>query len=117
MCFLNLVDFDMVFGHRNAVDGYAAAATEFDGQLAELLPLMREDDLLMITADHGCDPSTPSTDHSRECVPLLIYGDKIRAGVNLGVRQSYASIAATLADWFGISAEIAGRSLLPEVLK
>ena len=117
LCFVNLVDFDMVYGHRNDVDGYAAAATEFDGQLAELLPLMREDDLLMITADHGCDPSTPSTDHSRECVPLLIYGDKIRAGVNLGVRQSYASIAATLADWFGISAEIAGKSLLPEVLK
>lgn len=117
LCFVNLVDFDMVYGHRNDVDGYAAAATEFDGQLAELLPLMREDDLLMITADHGCDPSTPSTDHSRECVPLLIYGDKIRAGVNLGVRQSYASIAATLEDWFGISAEIAGKSLLPEVLK
>ncbi|MDD2993589.1 MAG: phosphopentomutase [Clostridiales bacterium] len=117
LCFVNLVDFDMLYGHRNDVDGYAAAATEFDGQLAEFLPLMRDEDILIITADHGCDPATPSTDHSRECVPMLIYGKQIREGINLGTRPSYANIAATVLDYFGVKAPVAGKSFLPEVLK
>ena len=84
LCFVNLVDFDMVFGHRNDIEGYAKAVSEFDLGLAELLSRLRDDDVLIITADHGCDPSTPSTDHSREYVPLLVYGRKIKQGVNLG---------------------------------
>ena len=117
LCFVNLVDFDMLYGHRNDVDGYAAALTEFDGQLRELLPMLKEDDLLFITADHGCDPSTPSTDHSREHVPLLAYGAKIKAGYNLGTRSTYADLAATVAEYFGVKANIAGTSFLREILK
>ena len=117
LCFVNLVDFDMLFGHRNDVDGYAAALTEFDGQLRELLPMLKEDDLLFITADHGCDPSTPSTDHSREHVPLLAYGAKMKAGYNLGTRSTYADLAATVAEYFGVKANIAGTSFLREILK
>ena len=118
LCFLNLVDFDMVYGHRNDIDGYAAAMTAFDRQLAELKSVLREDDLLLITADHGCDPKTPSTDHSREYTPLLIQGAKLRAGVNLGTRPTFADIGATVLDWFGIPAdEIAGESLLPQLKK
>ena len=117
LCFVNLVDFDMLYGHRNDVDGYAAALTEFDGQLRELLPMLKEDDLLFITADHGCDPSTPSTDHSREHVPLLAYGAKIKAAYNLGTRSTYADLAATVAEYFGVKANIAGTSFLREILK
>ena len=117
LCFVNLVDFDMLFGHRNDVDGYAAALTEFDGQLRKLLPMLKEDDLLFITADHGCDPSTPSTDHSREHVPLLAYGAKMKAGYNLGTRSTYADLAATVAEYFGVKANIAGTSFLREILK
>ena len=117
LCFVNLVDFDMLFGHRNDVDGYAAALTEFDGQLRELLPMLKEDDLLFITADHGCDPSTPSTDHSREHVPLLAYGAKMKAGYNLGTRSTYADLAATVAEYFGVKANIAGTSFLREILQ
>ena len=117
LCCVNLVDFDMLYGHRNDVDGYAAALTEFDGQLRELLPMLKEDDLLFITADHGCDPSTPSTDHSREHVPLLAYGAKIKAAYNLGTRSTYADLAATVAEYFGVKANIAGTSFLREILK
>ena len=117
LCFVNLVDFDMLYGHRNDVDGYAAALTEFDGQLRKLLPMLKEDDLLFITADHGCDPSTPSTDHSREHVPLLAYGAKIKAAYNLGTRSTYADLAATVAEYFGVKANIAGTSFLREILQ
>ena len=117
LCFVNLVDFDMLYGHRNDVDGYAAALTEFDGQLRKLLPMLKEDDLLFITADHGCDPSTPSTDHSREHVPLLAYGAKMKAGYNLGTRSTYADLAATVAEYFGVKANIAGTSFLREILQ
>ena len=117
LCFVNLVDFDMLYGHRNDVDGYANALTEFDGQLRELLPLLRPDDLLFITADHGCDPSTPSTDHSREHVPMLAYGAKVKPGVNIGTRSTYADLAATVAEYLGVKAEIAGESFLKEILK
>ncbi|MBQ4091535.1 MAG: phosphopentomutase [Clostridia bacterium] len=93
LCFTNLVDFDMVYGHRNDVEGYAAALTRFDERLGELLALLREDDLLIITADHGCDPSTPSTDHSREYVPLLIYSNSLDCGYDLGTINGFSYVA------------------------
>jgi phosphopentomutase len=104
ICFTNLVDFDMSYGHRNDVDGYAAALTRFDRQLGELLPLLGEDDMLLITADHGCDPATPSTDHSREYTPMLIYGKGVKGGVNLGTRATFADISATVLDALGVDA-------------
>ncbi len=117
LCFINLVDFDMVYGHRNDIAGYAAAASAFDKRLDEMLPLLREDDLLIITADHGCDPSTPSTDHSREYTPMLAYGHKLKKGVNLGTRSSFADIGSTVLEWFGLdSSGIYGESFLKEIL-
>lgn len=113
LCFVNLVDFDMMYGHRNDVTGYTLALNEFDRWLGDFLPLMRKGDVLMITADHGCDPATPSTDHSREYTPLLIYGNQIPAGVNLGTKKGFCRIAATVCDLFGISPEGLGESLLP----
>ena len=101
LLFTNLVDFDMLYGHRNDVEGYARALEEFDQQLVEVLERMRERDLLVITADHGCDPTTPSTDHSREYVPLLVYGQRARRGANLGVRSTLADIGQTIAENFG----------------
>jgi len=118
LCFVNLVDFDMVYGHRNDVEGYARAMTAFDKKLGELLPLLKEDDLLIITADHGCDPSTPSTDHSREYTPMLAYGACIKEGVDLGTRDSFADIGATVLEWFGVSTEgVFGKSFLKEIEK
>ena len=118
LCFINLVDFDMVYGHRNNIEGYAKAMTAFDKKLGEMLPLLNEDDVLIITADHGCDPSTPSTDHSREYTPMVIYGDKIKSGVNLGTRESFADIGATVLELFGIEASgIYGKGFLSEVTK
>ncbi len=118
LCFVNLVDFDMKYGHRNDVAGYAAAATEFDGFLTSFIKDMKEDDVLLITADHGCDPATPSTDHSREYTPMLIYGNKIKSGVNLGTRSSFADISATVLDYFGVGKEdTRGESFLGEVKK
>ncbi len=105
LCFVNLVDFDMKYGHRNDVAGYAAAATEFDKFLTEFLPGMREEDVLLITADHGCDPSTPSTDHSREYTPMLIFGAGVKEGVDLGVRKSFSDISATALEYFGVDKE------------
>ena len=116
LCFVNLVDFDSVYGHRNDVDGYAAALSEFDRDLGLLLQKLRADDLLLITADHGCDPATPSTDHSREYTPLLIYGKGVKAGVNLGTRPTFADIGATVLDYFDLSSDaVSGESLLPFV--
>ena len=117
LCFVNLVDFDMVYGHRNDVKGYARAATEFDVQLGQFMEAMRPDDVLIITADHGCDPGTSSTDHSREYTPMLIYGQGIKAGVSIGTRDTFADIAATVLDLFGLKGEIAGTSFLGEVAK
>lgn len=117
ICFVNLVDFDMLYGHRNDIDGYARAATEFDRQLGTFLDGMKEEDILMITADHGCDPGTASTDHSREYVPFLIYGRSIRENVSLGTRESFADIAATILDIFGIKGGVDGKSFLQDVLK
>ena len=116
LCFVNLVDFDMVYGHRNDTDGYAAAMTAFDQDLKALLTKLRRDDVLIITADHGCDPSTPSTDHSREYTPMLIYGDGVRAGVDLGTRGSFADIGATVLECLGVSEKpIAGESFWNDV--
>ena len=118
LCFVNLVDFDMKYGHRNDVAGYANAMTEFDGQLATFLDNMREDDLLIITADHGCDPSTPSTDHSREYVPMLVYGSNVKGGVDLGTRDSFADISATVLEYLGVDQkDTKGKSFLKEVSK
>lgn len=117
LCFVNLVDFDMKYGHRNDVDGYANAATEFDVQLKEFVAGMRKDDMLIITADHGCDPSTPSTDHSREYTPMIIFGDMIKENHSIGTRPTFADIGATVLDAFDINGEIKGTSILSEVLK
>ena len=116
LCFTNLVDFDMVFGHRNDAMGYAKALMEFDRWLGDFIPKLKDDDILMITADHGCDPLTESTDHSREHIPLLIYGKKIRS-VNLGTRSTFADIGKTIADLFGIDADIKGESFKNLIIK
>lgn len=117
LCFINLVDFDMLYGHRNDVDGYAKALAYFDERLPELLAGLRDDDLLMITADHGCDPSTPSTDHSREYIPWVITGKQVKEGANLGTRPTFANIGATILEYFGIEPRITGKSSLNEILR
>ena len=112
LCFVNLVDYDMLYGHRRDVDGYARALTCFDEKLPELLSCLGSDDLLMITADHGCDPSyTKTTDHTREYTPFLMAGPKVKPA-NLGTRDTFADIAATVLDWFGIAPDFAGESML-----
>ena len=111
LCFINLVDFDMLYGHRQNVDGYAAAFAEFDGWLPSFTQKMRDDDILFITADHGCDPGDSHTDHSREYVPLVVYGRNI-APVNLGTRRGFCDIAATVADYLGSSYRGGGTSFL-----
>lgn len=117
LCFVNLVDYDMLYGHRNDVEGYAKALTEFDERIPEIKNMLRDDDILMITADHGCDPITPSTDHSREYTPLVMYGKNIKAGVNLGTRNTFADIATTILDYFGLKDDIAGTSMLNDIIK
>ncbi len=112
LCFTNLVDFDMLYGHRNDVDGYAKALSYFDERLPQILEKLRGDDVLMITADHGCDPSTPSTDHSREYTPLVMAGASVAAGTNYGTRESFADIAATILNYFGIEPACAGKPLV-----
>lgn len=115
LCFLNLVDFDMVYGHRNNIDGYAQAATDFDKGLEKFMDGMREEDILIITADHGCDPGFLGTDHTREYIPMLAYGKAVRGGVNLGVRSSFADIGKTVLDIFGLSNGIDGESFWGEI--
>lgn len=117
LCFINLVDFDMLYGHRNDVDGYAKALTEFDRRLPSMLEKLREDDILMITADHGCDPLTPSTDHSREYTPWVIYGKPVKENTNLGTRETFSDIAKTITDYFGIKSSIAGESAISLIIK
>ncbi len=115
LIFANLVDFDAQYGHRNDVAGYAANLERFDARLAELLPALSPGDLLVITADHGNDPTTPSTDHSREHVPLLVYGHGVRAGAALGTRATFADLGQTLAEVFSVPALAAGASFLGEL--
>ena len=114
--FTNLVDFDMLYGHRNDVEGYARALKEFDDNLPLIINNLKQDDLLIITADHGCDPTTPGTDHSREYVPLLLYGRKIKTGVNLGTRETFSDVAATVAEYLDIGQTLYGTSFLKHIL-
>ena len=111
LCFVNLVDFDMLYGHRNDVEGYARALTYFDRHLSQILKKLRPEDVLMITADHGCDPGTPSTDHSREYTPLIVYGDPVPSGQNWGTRSSFADIGASVLAYFGVEPKISGTPL------
>ncbi|MCE5197932.1 MAG: phosphopentomutase [Armatimonadota bacterium] len=115
LIFTNLVDFDMLYGHRNDSHGYAAALEEFDVALPVILDVLKKEDLLIITADHGCDPTTQSTDHSREYVPLLVYGKDISQGINLGVRSCFCDIAATLAQILGYSYSLPGHSFAADI--
>ena len=112
LCFINLVDFDMLYGHRNDVDGYAKALAYFDSKLPEIMEKLGDEDVLMITADHGCDPGyTVSTDHSREHTPFIMYGKKIEA-VNYGTRTTFADIAATVQNLLGLSVQTDGRNMV-----
>jgi phosphopentomutase len=115
LIFANLVDFDTIYGHRNDTAGYAANLESFDMQLAELLPQLQSDDLLVVTADHGNDPATPSTDHSREYVPLLLTGPGVRLGTDLGTRETFADVGQTLADLFKTTPLASGTSFLADI--
>jgi phosphopentomutase len=116
LIFTNLVDFDAVYGHRNDVAGYAANLERFDARLPGIVSRLRDDDLLIITADHGNDPTTPSTDHSREHVPLLAHGARVKAGVDLGTRTTFADLGQTLAENFGVGTLAHGTSFLKEIM-
>lgn len=116
LLFVNLVDFDMVYGHRRDVQGYARALETFDAQIPEIQALMGEEDVLILTADHGCDPCHSGTDHTREHVPVLIWGKKIKGGVNLGIRETYADLSATVLDFFGVENTLKGTSMMSEIL-
>lgn len=114
LIFVNLLDFDQQYGHRNDPQGYAKALENFDRRLQDVLGKMSSEDMLCISADHGCDPTTPSTDHSREYVPLLVYGEKLRKNINLGTRQSFADLGQTIAEYLGVNTEnTAGESFYP----
>ena len=115
LLFANLVDFDQLFGHRNDIAGFHQALREFDEALPDLLSALREDDLLFLTADHGNDPTTPSTDHARECVPLLAFGKRVRP-VSVGRRNTFSDLGATAAEWLEVSFRGRGRSFLPAVI-
>ena len=115
LVFANLVDFDQQYGHRNDPAGFGRALEQFDGVAAELLAHLRSDEMCIITADHGNDPTTPGTDHSREFVPLLVAGPRVREGTALGTRETFADVAATLAALFDVPAPKTGRSFLAEV--
>ncbi len=117
LIFINLVDFDAKFGHRNNSNGYANALVEFDQRLPELLDALAEDDILVLTADHGNDPTYPGTDHTREYVPVLITGEHVRKGVNLGVRSTFADLAATIADVFGVKRPSSGSSFKSQIIE
>lgn len=113
--FTNLVDFDMLWGHRNDPEGYYTGLQEVDHYLPNILRSLKSDDIFVITADHGCDPTTPSTDHSREYVPLIVYGRNLRANINLGTRETFADLGATISDYFHIPGTGTGKSFLSEV--
>ena len=117
LCFMNLVDFDMVYGHRRNPEGYAEALSAFDAWLGDFLPRLGQEDVVLITADHGCDPCyCATTDHTREYVPLLVLGKQVKPG-SLGTRSTFADIAATVTDLLGVSYETPGRSFAKEILK
>ena len=116
LIFTNLVDFDMLYGHRNNIEGYAKALEEFDKKLPEIMEALNEDDIMILTADHGNDPSTPSTDHSREYVPILAYGKNLKNNVDIGVRETFADISATILDIFGLEKLENGTSFKDEIM-
>jgi len=117
LIFTNLVDFDMLYGHRNDVHGYANALVEFDNGLAQIINEMKESDMLIITADHGCDPTTESTDHSREYIPIIAYGHSLKSNINIGTRNTFADIGATVLDFLGMPIEISGASFKSLIYK
>ena len=117
LCFVNLVDMDMIYGHRRDIEGYAKAATVFDEQLNEFVKGMKDEDIVMITADHGCDPGYRGTDHTRECVPFLAYGKDIKEGANIKTRSTFADIAATIQEIFGVKQATEGTSFLNEIMR
>lgn len=117
LIFTNLVDFDMQYGHRNDPEGYAKALVDFDNRLPEIIAKLKKDDVLIITADHGCDPTTESTDHSREYIPVLVYGEEIKANTNLGIRKSFADIGKTTLGLLDINNELYGSAFLSEIQK
>ena len=117
LLFVNLVDFDMVYGHRRDVKGYAGALEAFDAQIPKIKDMMGDEDILILTADHGCDPCHSGTDHTREHVPVLVWGKNIRSGVNLGIRDTFADLSATVLDFFGIDNTLKGVSFLKEIQK
>ena len=116
LIFTNLVDFDMLYGHRNDVEGYWKALEYFDSKLPEIIKNLKQDDILIITADHGCDPSTPSTDHSREYIPVIVYGKSIKSNIDLGIRKTYADISATVLDYFDLENLKYGTSFKNEII-
>lgn len=117
LVFTNLVDFDMLYGHRNNVKGYREALEALDARVPEILAAMGKDDIVVFTADHGCDPTTPSTDHSREYIPILVYGQRVKADVDIGTRSSYSDIAATAAEYFGLKDWNHGTSFYQQIIK
>lgn len=117
LIFTNLVDFDMLYGHRNDAVGYAKALVDVDNRIPEVISAMKEDDILILTADHGCDPTTESTDHSREYIPVIVYGKKIKSGINIGVRKSFSDIGKTILDLLKIENNLYGDSFAKEILK
>lgn len=115
--FTNLVDYDMLYGHRNDVSGYANALIEFDNVLPEIMDSLKDDDILFITADHGCDPTTESTDHSREYVPILAFGKNLKENVNLGIRKTFSDLGFTVSEYLNLNADFYGQSFLKDILK
>lgn len=115
LVFANLVDFDMLWGHRNNYEAFAGGLEEFDRFLPRMLKCLRKEDLLIITADHGCDPTTTSTDHSREYVPLIVYGNSIRKSVNLGIRKTFSDLGATVAEIFEVERPVWGKSFYDDI--
>ena len=116
LVFVNLVDFDMLYGHRNDVKGYGASLEALDRRIPELLEALNENDVLILTADHGCDPTTPSTDHSREYIPVLVYGKLLGKGVNLGILNSFSDIGATVLDLLGVKTSLNGTSFINKII-
>lgn len=116
LIFTNLVDFDMLYGHRNNIEGYARALEYFDSKLPEIISNMKETDVLIITADHGNDPSTPSTDHSREYIPILVYGKQIKENINIGTRKTYADIGQSVLDILSLPKMTTGKSFKEEII-
>ncbi|KZL94237.1 phosphopentomutase [Clostridium magnum] len=113
--FTNLVEFDMLYGHRNDVQGYAQALMDFDNRMPEIISFMRDEDILILTADHGCDPTTVSTDHSREYIPVLIYGKRIKSGINIGIRKSYSDIGKTILHLLNVENDLYGESFANKI--